>query len=689
MSHIPGHTDDEYDDREHDSLSGAGDTSGPDGAPIKTVDLGTSVVVYFANGTYQVLPKDRFPSAGSAPRQSDPDLPSQQALERELAGKSLAQKQAELAEQQRQFNEKFGFDKAAFNARQAVDEGGLTGYFRGAPTLDRDKLSENSYQFSAQQAFDYYRRLQDLASNPRNFVANFFQNRGQAVPPGAQAYGNTSQKLSAMKPFEQFLPEFLGSQGRGYGRGATSGQMAGQQAQTSRMDAVPPPPPAIVAQAPAPSAGPVFTRNGVTSGASVNLTTTNGITTPEPTLAATGVPGANTGQTIPLAQFGGQEPAWLRAALSGGVAQFARGGVVPEPVIGRGIVSGQTYTFGEQGPEGVVPANMLPDFLKKRGGDGSYALGGLIGYDEVGAPGGGDPFRAEEPIPDDPYGNFGQYTPDGAVYGPQLPVSSQLPVEYGGTATTPYTAPTPAPTTTGSLPSTTTGPAGPTNTVIPPPQPFSLTPEQQAEIQRQIAETAARNRQQTTTTPPTTTPPTTTPPTTPPVAPPVAPPIQQPVHVPQGPTTATPVAAAPAPNPFTGQLATNRDVSAPGTFGRSIPGAGPQFLAGEDTGESTLQALLSSGMLPPFLSRLFGQREGIQSVGTNRGQAFDLPQDVPVVSELALSQMTPSEREAFLSYVSSYGLDPADYLDYVRSLGPTGGAAQSPLFGARLQSFRQ
>ena len=36
--------------------------------------------------------------------------------------------------------------------------------------------------------------------------------------------------------------------------------------------------------------------------------------------------------------------------------QYAKGGVIPEPVVGRGLVSGQTYTFGEEGPEKVEPA---------------------------------------------------------------------------------------------------------------------------------------------------------------------------------------------------------------------------------------------------------------------------------------------------------------------------------------------
>ncbi len=106
---------------------------------------------------------------------------------------------------------------------------------------------------------------------------------------------------------------------------------------------------------------------------------------------------------------------------------FAKGGVIPEPVVGQGVDSGQTYTFGEKGPETVVPAdenyagdpadNKSPDimdvvktFMKhssdkghaafgkglaqaisdngggKPMGNRSYATGGTIGYDPTQVP---------------------------------------------------------------------------------------------------------------------------------------------------------------------------------------------------------------------------------------------------------------------------------------------------------------
>ena len=39
---------------------------------------------------------------------------------------------------------------------------------------------------------------------------------------------------------------------------------------------------------------------------------------------------------------------------------YGRGGVIPEPVMGMGMHSGQSYMLGEQGDEVVVPKNKVP-----------------------------------------------------------------------------------------------------------------------------------------------------------------------------------------------------------------------------------------------------------------------------------------------------------------------------------------
>jgi len=43
---------------------------------------------------------------------------------------------------------------------------------------------------------------------------------------------------------------------------------------------------------------------------------------------------------------------------------FAQGGVIPEPVVGIGQDSGQTYEFGEEGPEAVVPNDVFAGLMK-------------------------------------------------------------------------------------------------------------------------------------------------------------------------------------------------------------------------------------------------------------------------------------------------------------------------------------
>lgn len=92
------------------------------------------------------------------------------------------------------------------------------------------------------------------------------------------------------------------------------------------------------------------------------------------------------------------------------LAPYAQGGVIPEPVIGVGMHSGQMYQFGEQAPgqpEVVVPKNKVPDtiFDQLTRGDGEidyseddgktrrrvkvnkYATGGTIGYGPTNTPG--------------------------------------------------------------------------------------------------------------------------------------------------------------------------------------------------------------------------------------------------------------------------------------------------------------
>ncbi len=50
--------------------------------------------------------------------------------------------------------------------------------------------------------------------------------------------------------------------------------------------------------------------------------------------------------------------------------RFADGGVITEPIVGRGQRSGRSYTFGERGPEGIFNADQLAALSPRGGGGG-------------------------------------------------------------------------------------------------------------------------------------------------------------------------------------------------------------------------------------------------------------------------------------------------------------------------------
>jgi hypothetical protein len=140
-------------------------------------------------------------------------------------------------------------------------------------------------------------------------------------------------------------------------------------------------------------------------------------------------------------------------ANKGSGLNFYKGGVIPEEVVGVGLQSGQPYSFGEKGPEGVIPNDQMPPNLKSKkpdlfdqlmskggdihyteddgktkrsikigqtpalprqapdtsiGGNNSYAEGGPIGADPAGPRvGPGDPF-GQGPAP---YSQSGPWAP--------------------------------------------------------------------------------------------------------------------------------------------------------------------------------------------------------------------------------------------------------------------------------------
>jgi len=121
------------------------------------------------------------------------------------------------------------------------------------------------------------------------------------------------------------------------------------------------------------------------------------------------------------------------------------------------------------------------------------------------------------------------------------------------------------------------------------------------------------------------------------------------------------------------------------TAGTQRPG-GPHFLPGEDT---PLGAMSAKGMIPPFLSRLFAQAKGDPTQGTDRPQFTNIPSEVPLVSKLAWTQMQPTEQQAFLSYISSYGITPEDYFSMVESSSPQGGRTPGAGFGNSFGRYTQ
>jgi len=559
---------------------------------------------------------------------------------------------AQLAQQQQQFLEKFGMDKAINDQTQQLKQGEALGYYNGKPTLERDRLSQDQSQFNTKTAIDYYTKLANLAANPRNFVELLNVTRGVPAPANSAQYSNVAQYQRGNPNIP--MPSFMSP--------VEQRQPVAQQAAANPQSQVP----------------------GYNA-----ATQSTGYTSPYQ-----GLSGFNTDGTLRLAPNDPDKERLMAAHPGQYRVGFAQGGVLPEPIVGRGLISGKTYTFNEKGPEGVVPADMLPKFLQQRHGRaGAYANGGMLGFDA------GDSYNPNpqyDPVdpytaptytgpndPSNPYSN--SYNPYDVqttqAYGPQVPTgygSVMTPgVDYSAIgaslaaaadASNPNIQPTPARDITGAgLYGTPTTP-----TVTPTTSTVSQTPtvDPYANLVQQSTGRLGGDYFEK-------------------VQPGIAydPTIQtirQPTQLPQGggtPTTDSTLTSS------VGGTVTPRDVAAPGTFG-NISGNRPTFLPGEDMG-GTIGQLIASGMLPAFMTRLLGQARGDQSVGTNTPQPFDLPAGLPLTSSLALAQMTPSERAALESIVSSYGIPWEDYVAQVTASSPSGAATQLPAFGQPFLSYRQ
>ena len=114
----------------------------------------------------------------------------------------------------------------------------------------------------------------------------------------------------------------------------------------------------------------------------------------------------------------------------------------------------------------------------------------------------------------------------------------------------------------------------------------------------------------------------------------------------------------------------------PSSAPAAAPLGGATAIPGSQFGGGNIaSALGQAGVIPPFLQRVLAQQQGDVTQGTNTPQAGGPPPGVPLVSSLALIQMSPSERLGFQGLVESSGMRWEDYLDLVKRSSPQGQAA--------------
>lgn len=518
--------------------------------------------------------------------------------------------------------------------------------------------------------FDVYNKLADLASNPRNYMEQFFRFRGSPVPSQAGQYGNGGQQ--GIVPFEQFLPNFLQS---AFGASSPAGAAG---------------PSSLAAPASSnPRAGGMFGARSATGAPAGPLVGSQANPNPMPTPVQAGPPitqlkaGASaptpisqfvspTGQGAPGQQFQGvqQTPIAFNAhadapivGAPGGLDQpvqlpklYADGGTLrmTEPHAIVNLLSGKVAAIaGEQrgsGPHGFVP--------ETASFDGKAIIRDENDIPATQSPHPGDPIAPQEPTPPVPPGGasldpgVNPSAPDfGALAGGVTSAGSAL-APFLGTVPveTPHdfaVAPPPPPVTT-------------TATTLPfekemPPLPPPLVPPQPPVV-----------------------------PPTPPGVPPTTSSVDRPEVGGAMPPTVTPPSPfappTPAPNPTPSFAAPSLSFlqqlqnlsQTPSGLGKN-----PTFLP-ENAAQANpiVASLMQNNAFPPFLQRIFAQQQGLAGLGTNVPQQTNLPPGVPLASRLAISQMSPSELAAFQSFISANGVDWTDYLNMVDAASPQGGASK-------------
>lgn len=129
-----------------------------------------------------------------------------------------------------------------------------------------------------------------------------------------------------------------------------------------------------------------------------------------------------------------------------------------------------------------------------------------------------------------------------------------------------------------------------------------------------------------------------------------------------------------------------------GIMGAARGGAAPatEFATASAAGApdgNIVDALRANNALPPFLTRALAQQAGDASQGTSAPQRAALPEGIPLLTPLALQQMSPSEREGLAGLVEASGMSWEDYLDLVRKHSPLANASATSDVSSRLPEF--
>lgn len=552
------------------------------------------------------------------------------------------QQQASLAQGNEQFYQNMGYEKARFGIEQeqrraeaALAQANNTRDFAAAQHWQQvsQDLRQQQLQLDQQkQQFDQYNTLATLASNPRNFVQTFFMNRGQSAPPDVARYGNTIQTAADIVPFQQFQQRFMGAAGAP----SATAPAAGNQFGSTQNNPNNPYAGTNVNYGGSPTVADTAMINGVKTWA-------GGAYSGRPVADSP----ANAGDLTPYLQNPNLPDPTGRVNQ---VRQYAQGGKLqmmgPHAVIN--LMTGRTVAIaGEAGPETAYfdGAAIIDPGINTDPYGGGYMPGsepgagvGLAGTTIQ--PSGSQYLPGSEPSPFTPPAIPPQSVPQQTWTPQQL----QQMITSANTANAPQATPTP----------TVTQPYGGTGITTQP----GITPQPPAPIGGY--------------------------PINQPILP-WRPPdsiIQQPGATPQtrgGLTTYS--------NPNQTSNMTPRNVAPPGTFGSTVPSQMPSYLAGENF--QAANPVTEAVRNLPFMKRLYAQGRGDPTQGTNTPQRSDLPPDLPLVSRLAWQQLAPSEQQALLSYVSSLGVTPEDYLAMIGASSPQGGVASAPLFGNQTPFSKQ